>query len=246
MKKVAICLKGAVSKQGGTHDRFYYNNDLYRDGKYIDYLSVVKSINKHIVEPNKNYTFDFFLHSWNVDLKDELIKVYNPKKFLFEDNTLYNSIIGSIIENPKDFGGVSGGLSLKKSLELKEMYEIESNIQYDIVIIYRYDVLLWIDMLLDEYDTENSIYVNAWGDGSANADFHFVMSNKDSNKFKYLYDSVNIYDNKHLFHHWIKNYILNIIKCNLKEDKIRAGIDQEHMRVIGNDTKLTNILSNYK
>jgi len=245
MKKVAICLKGAVSKIGGTHDRFYNKNDLYKIGEYIDYLAVAKSIYKHIVEPNKDYTFDFFLHSWNLDLKDNLIELYNPKKFLFEDNTLYNDVISSIISNSDDFGGVSGGLSTKKSIELKHIYEIESKIEYDLIIIYRYDVLLWVDMLLDNYNTDKYIYVNGW-DGSKNADFHFVMSNENSNKFKYLYDSVKIYNNKHSFHNWIKNYVLNIIKCELSEDGIIAGKDQEHMRVIGNDTKLNNILNNYR
>jgi hypothetical protein len=245
MKKVAICLKGAVSKIGGSKERFYYKNDLYREGDYIDYLSVANSIIKHIVTPNKNYDFDFFLHSWNLDLKNNLLEVYNPKKFLFEDNSLYNDIISSIINNPKDFGGVSGGLSLKKSIELKDMYEIEIGIKYDIVIIYRYDVLLWTDMILDDYNINESIYVNGW-DGSKSADFHFVMSSENSNKFKYLYDSIYLYKNYHRFHSWIKNYIINIIKCNLKEDYIIAGKNQEHVRVINNDHQLSKILSNYK
>jgi len=160
------------------------------------------------------------------------------------DHVIYNKI-SSIISNPNDFGGVSGGLSTKKSIELKHIYEIESKIEYDLVIIYRYDVLLWVDMLLDNYNTGRYIYVNGW-DGSKNADFHFVMSNENSNKFKYLYDSVKIYNNKHLFHNWIKNYVLNIIKCELSEDSIIAGKDQEHMRVIGNDTILNNVLHNYR
>jgi hypothetical protein len=244
MKKVAICIKGAVGKKGTAHDRFYHKNDLYRKGDYIDYESVSKSIFKHIVNANKNFQFDFFLHSWNFDLENELTTLYTPKKFLFEDNTIYNDVVSSVIKGPEDFGGVSGGLSTKKSIELKEIYEIENNIKYDVVIIYRYDVLLWKDMILDHYDTANSIYVNAWR-GSKNGDFHFVMSNENSNKFKYLYDSVTLYNNSHKFHHWIKNYIENIIKTPLTEDSIEAGIYQEHMRVIGDDSPLQSKLTEY-
>jgi hypothetical protein len=244
MKKVAICLKGAVSKVGKTHDRFYYKNDLYREGQYIDYESVAKSIVKHIIEPNKDFEFDFFLHSWNYDIKNELINLYNPKKFLFEDNKVYNDVISSVITNSEDFGGVSGGLSKKKSIELKEIYEIESRINYDVVIVYRYDVLLWKDMILGDYDTTNFIYVNAWR-GSKNADFHFVMSNENAHKFKYLYDSVVLYNNLHKLHHWIKNYIENIIKIPITEDTIEAGISQEHMRVIWDDITLQNMLTEY-
>lgn len=236
MKRVAICLKGAISKKGGEHQRFYKENDLYVDGDYIDYISVSNSIDKHIIGPNPDLSFDFFIHSWNYDLKDKILEIYNPKKFLFEDNRNYNRIINNIISNESDFGGVSGSLSLKKSLELKEIYEIENNFNYDIIIIYRYDVLLWKDMDLNIYDTDKYIYVNAW-DGSCTADYHFVMSNHNSYKFKYLYDSVYLQNNKHEFHKWIKNFIINIIKCDLREDNIIAGIHQEHMRVLWNKNK---------
>lgn len=244
MKRVAICLKGAVSKKGKTHDRFYHPSELYRDGEYIDYVAVSNSIFKHIVSPNNNYEFDFFLHGWNIDLENHLVDIYKPKKHLFEDNKNYNNVISSIINDTADFGGVSGGLSLKKSLELREIYEIETSKKYDIIIVYRYDVLLWKDMVLDEYDIDKYIYVNQWY-GECNADFHFIMSDKNANKFKYLYDSVKLYNNTHKFHHWIKNYVINIIECQLKEDNIMAGTSQEHMRVIGDTPSLQNILINY-
>jgi hypothetical protein len=244
-KKVAFCLKGTVSKKGSKHQRFYEKNDLYRNGEYIDYNMVRDSIFKHIVTSNPDFDFDFFLHGWNLDLENHLRDIYNPKKFLFENNSNYNEVISSVINNGSDFGGVSGGLSLKKSIELKEIYEIESNVVYDYVIIYRYDILLWKDIILHNYYLNNYIYVNGW-DGSCNADFHFIMSNSNSHKFKYLFDSVKLYDNTHKFHHWIKNYTQNIIKCNIIEDSIIAGIDQEHMRVIGNDINLLNMIENKK
>ena len=244
MKKVAICLKGAISKKGNTHDRFYHPGEPYREGEYIDYVAVKNSIFKHIIDPNPNYEFDFFLHGWNTDLESNLINLYNPKKILLENNNNYNDVIQSIISKSEDFGGVSGGLSIKKSLELREIYEIESNQQYDIIIVYRYDVLLWKDMILDNYNVNDYMYVNAWK-GDLSADFHFVMSHDNAYKFKYLYDSIVLYNNVHGFHKWIKNYIVNILKCNLKEDDIKAGQSQEVMRVIDADPSLKYILTDY-
>ncbi len=231
MKKVAICLKGAVGKKGGPHDRFYSKGDLYKTGEYIDYIAVRDSIHKHIINPNPNYHFDFFLHGWNLDLAQKLVEIYNPKLCLFEDNNIYNEIISSIITNPSDFGGVSGGLSLKKSLELMEIYEIDKKFEYDIVIVYRYDVLLWKDMILNEYNIDKFLYVNAWNQ-SCQADFHFVMSKDNAYKFKYLYDSVALYNNTHGFHRWINNYVTNILGLEMKEDDIHAGKDQEHLRLL--------------
>ena len=34
---------------------------------------------KHIVQINPNYEFDFFIQSWNCDLKEDLIKLINQK-----------------------------------------------------------------------------------------------------------------------------------------------------------------------
>jgi hypothetical protein len=245
MKRVAFCLKGAVSKEGGHHDRFLYKDDLYRDGRYIDYIAVRNSIFKHIVSVNENFVFDFFIHSWNEDLQQNLLEIYNPKKYCFENNTYYNNIITSVISKPEDFGGVSGSLSLKKSLELKEFHEFQNDIEYDIVIIYRFDVLIWKDLILSDYDTENFIYVNGW-DGSCMGDFHFVMSNNNSRKFRYLYDSLKLTDNTHKFHFWIKYYLLQVLKTELKEDGIIAGLYQEHMRVIGNNFSLKEIAKQYE
>ena len=231
MKRVAICLKGAVGKKGGPHDRFYAPGDLYKAGDYVDYVSVRDSIHKHIIEPNPEYEFDFYLHGWNLDLAQHLIEIYDPKLCYFEDNNLYNQAISSVITNPSDFGGVSGGLSLKKSLELKEIFEIDRKFQYDLVIVYRYDVLLWKDMKLDDYNVDKFFYVNAWNQ-SCQADFHFVMSNENARKFKYLYDSVALYRNAHGFHRWINNYVTGILGLQMREDDIHAGKDQEHLRLL--------------
>ena len=244
MKRVAICIKGAVSKKGSDHERFYHKNELYRHGEYVDYVAVRNSVIKHIVEANPECNFDFFLHGWNIDLKDELVDLYKPKSFLFEDNNNYNDEISAMITDPKDFGGISGSLSLKKSLELKEQYEKDNDIKYDIVIIYRYDVLIWKDMSLDFYNVNNSIYVNKWN-GSCSADYHFVMSSENAYRFKYLYNSVVDHNNKHKFHHWIKNYIVNILKCRLLEDDIPVGLFQEHMRLMTKNPVYINILKNF-
>ena len=99
------------------------------------------SIKKHIIDPNINrYDFDIFVHCWSYDLENEIIKLYQPKKYLFEDNKVYNDEITKLCKNENDFGGISQALTIKKSIELKEEYEKINNFQYDIVIIYRYDI----------------------------------------------------------------------------------------------------------
>ena len=90
MKKVAICLSGAMSKLG---DRFLTPTALYSSNPYIDFSICFKSIKKHIVNANSDYTFDFFIHSWNEDLQYDLQSLYLPKKALFEDQNSYKEEI---------------------------------------------------------------------------------------------------------------------------------------------------------
>ena len=112
--------------------------------------------------------------------------------------------------------------------ELKEDYEKENNMKYDIVILYRYDVLLWKDMNLKQYTgLDDTIYVNAHGGG--NGDFHFIMNHDNSHNFKNLIYSIPM-GNEYRMHYWIQNYILNYMKINLKMDDIKPGIHQEVLR----------------
>lgn len=225
-RKIALCLRGAVSK----NKVFCKKNDLYANENYVDYYQCSKSIFEHIVKCNQNYDLDFFCHCWNTDLENNIKHIYNPKKSLFESNKIYNEEISNLCENDDDFGGISSSLSVKKSIELKEKYEFEQNFEYDVVISYRYDVLLWKDINLDDLNiSENNIYVN--DHENLNGDFHFIMHNNISKKFKYLYDSI-LLGNKHEYHSWIKRYIIEFMNKNLISDGIKPGVHEEVLRKI--------------
>lgn len=165
-----------------------------------------------------------------MDLEEELSTLYSPRKKLFEDNRIYNDEISNLCKELSHFSGISKTLSQKKSIEIKEAYELENNIQYDIVIIYRYDVLLWKPIILDTYTAlENTIYPTGGADG--NSDFHFIMSNAASAQFKNLYESLSL-GNRYIVHSWIKNYIIKYLKLKVVPDSILPGRHQEAMRKV--------------
>jgi len=223
--KVAFCMRGAVGKD---LINFIYKDELYKDGQYIDYKKCYNSIVKHIFEPNRElYDIDVFQHCWNIDLENDLVSLYKPKAYLFEDNRKYHREIEEACCKDDDFSGISQALAIKKSIEVKEEYEKKIGIQYDIVMLYRYDVLLWKDILFPSYtNLENRMYVN----GDINADFHFVMNNAMSSEFKYLYYSIPT--NPHLVHFWINNYVVNYMEKELVVDDIEPGKYQEVIRKI--------------
>jgi hypothetical protein len=224
-KRVALCMTGAVSSVRG-HSRGV--GALYNSRQYVDYTKCYNSIKKFIIEPNLGeYEFDIFCHCWNTDLEEKLSELYKPRKKLFESNTIYEAELKKRCPNPGEFSSISKALSVKKSVELKEEYEAENNIQYDLVIIYRYDVLLWKPMLLDTYTKlDGNVYVDA-GTSDGNGEFHFVMSSRVSNLFKGLYDSGIVCR----CHRWIKEYV-HSLKLTITNDAILPGIHHEVMRKV--------------
>ena len=228
--KVAICLRGGVSSINST-----FSNSKK---EYVDYVGCFNSIIKHIVNCN-SHDFSFYLQSWEIPIQKELINIYNPKKYLFEDNSLYTEYISSLCKNESDFGGVSQALAIKKAINL-----IDEN--YDLIIIYRPDVILLKDINLNLYD-KNKIYCNAHED--ANGDFHFIMNQDNANIFKNLIDSISL-GNFHKPHFWIKNYVIKYMNSNIYNDDIIPGLHQEVLRKVV-DTTLSihkvdiNVFSNY-
>lgn len=223
-KKVALCLRGNVARFGWPHKYTFENCE--HNGRFVDVNAAFNSLKIHLLNnsKNQNYHFDTYIHSWCLEKENELIKLYNPKKYLFEDNNIYSDEINRRCIDEKDFGGISQSLSMKKSINL--MYS--SNIEYDIVILYRPDILLYKDFDLDKYDS-NVITVN--GHPNCHGDFHFVMSYSNALKFRGLYDSA-LTGNKHLAHIWICNFIRNILKITLTSDDIEPGKHQEVLRKI--------------
>lgn len=224
-QKVAFCLKGAVSKfDGGSPEA----NTLQPGEKgYINYLSTFNSIKKHIFETNVNYDIDTFIHCWNEDLKEELIKLYKPKDYIFEANDEYIDEINMRIKMPGHFAYASQALSIKKVIQLKEKYERINKFKYDIVVIYRPDTILIKDMKFDYYNFDEGIYTSHFYD--CIGEFHFLLSNEDSRAFKGLYDSFLI-GNEPISHYGIKNFIINFIHKKITQDDIVAGQHQEVAR----------------
>jgi hypothetical protein len=236
MKKVAICLRGAVAK---TNKRFLTPESLYDEGRYVNYVAVYNSIKKHIIDCNPDYQFDFFIQCWNIDLKNELIDLYKPKSHLFENNNVYkNEIVNSLNNTNKpmtDFASISQMLAISKSILVmknyidKQKYINNVNINYDLVIFYRPDVLLFKDMELNKYNV-NEIYVNAHVDKGG--DFHFIMNLENSYEFIKLYGMTKFNNivSDHALHGKIKMFVQYIMNKKLIMDDIKPGVHQEVLR----------------
>lgn len=226
MKKVAFLLRGGISQKTKDHSNDFF--ECSNKNNYVNINCVKYAIDKHIIKPNKDYSFDFFIHSWCLDLKQELLYLYNPVDFLFEKNDLYEEILLKKIKYDRKYlSQASQALAIKKVCELLE----KSNQDYDKVIIYRPDLLIWKDIDLNKYKNEN-IYVNAHP--NCEGDFHFIFSHENLKIFKTIFDSLSE-DLPPMVHHYIKRHIINVFnKNNYLMDDITVAKFQEIVRKIGN------------
>lgn len=103
---------------------------------------------------------DIFMHSWSIDFKDKLVEMYNPKSYLFEkqENFGYTGDMASLSNegNGQAFRTISKYTSLERANKLRIDYEKINNIQYDWILVLRYDLIFFTKLNLEKYD--NSIF----------------------------------------------------------------------------------------
>ena len=154
-EKCAICFRGKC-KDTNLNCK---SNKL----EVIDYKKCIKSIFENIINHNKNYDFDLYLHGWIQDEKDKetILNDYKPKKFILEKQkdftkdyiTIknYEEILKEIYKHLHNknvnysnihfqdyFQNIfSYAYSISKVVEL-----IEESIDYKFIIHVRYDVLI--------------------------------------------------------------------------------------------------------
>lgn len=214
-KRVALCFRGAMDKIRNGH----YSKqvcDIYEsDSPYVPFETVKTSLTKHLFDINPDYEFDIFIHCWNKDIKSKMEQLYQPKRTLYENNKDYENIIKKDIS--KNFAYTSQQLSICKSLKLMIEYAEEHNVEYDYVISYRPDGLLYKDLHLKKYENDN-VYVNS----NIHEDFHFIMSYNNATMFKNMFGS--------------KKTVPQFVQLNMKKklvaDDIVCGKDQEILRKI--------------
>lgn len=233
--RTAILLNGAVSKVTGKFDN---PGQVYRDGDYINYKAIFNSINTHIIKPNDGI-FDFYIHCWNFDLESKLVDIYKPKKYLFEDNNLYKQEILSKLRkcNATDnkFALCSRSLSIKKVVDL-----LSNDSSYDYVILYRPDIMLWTDIILNKYNP-NILTVNSRNVmTNYSGDFHYISNIENIKKFSLRYDldtppsGWSVYSHENTSR-WMK-FIRDTMQVDIDMDDIEAGIDQAPIRYINTES----------
>ena len=189
--KVALCLYGLVGGKVG------------KDGKggNVDYMIAYEHYKKHIFDKNN---VDVFIHSWSIDLEQELKEIYKFKKSIFQKQKRFAWLDRR--NNDQKHRAYSRWYSSKKTIELKREYEIEKGFVYDWVMVSRLDLAFFTDVIFDTYDPDY-FYASHWNDavnpkvgrlqanrenhykGTGFLDLWFFSNSKIMDKFSTLYDN---------------------------------------------------------
>jgi hypothetical protein len=222
--KVAICFYGLLGSKIGAGGV----------GKVIPPEESFDYYKKHIFD--KNDDIDVFIHSWSHQHKSDIERVYSPKLSLIEEqidfphskkmkdpiNSLYDikASVGRVVKgilNPRrreqrdkaKFRACSRWYSSKKVLELKKSYEEQHGFKYDMVMVTRFDVAFFTDLVFDKYDPKyfwashwndlprpennNTLAFNNNYEGSGFLDLWFFSNSENMDKFSELYDNIHKY-----------------------------------------------------
>jgi hypothetical protein len=197
----------------------------------IDYKLYIDNVKKYIINVNKKYDFDIYLHGWIRSERDipDILNAYKPKKYIlekqidFEKDYIhlenYQEILqeryshlhknknidtyNSIYYNNYFQNICSYAYSISKSMEL-----VSSNINYKYIISLRYDGMITDYVRFKLYDN-TKYYTDRTGISHSHL-FHgdfICMSNQNTMmklKLFYKFLNNNIYNNN-IYNNWVIN-----------------------------------------
>ena len=234
--RTAVCLFGTI---GGTKGK---SGD--KIGSKADVLNKAYPYYKdNLIEPN---SADVFIHSWDVEIKNEVIETYSPILSKFEPQKSFD--IPDFMEKTQRVQNhFSRWYSCKQVIDLLTTFQNENNFKYDMVVLCRQDIAWMKEVKLEDYDNK-FFYVAEWfqhhtsepmgfphGNYNKSLQDSWCFSNSDNIvKLCDIYENISDYcrenreltahggiSNHRLFYHQLKlmDIIPNKIKFPLRFDR---------------------------
>ena len=174
--KVALCLSGVVGK-------LYTNKKGYQWEGDIDFKIGHHFFKKHLLDIND---VDVFIHCWDEKYEDEIVKLYKPKKYIFEKQIEFEGKqLRTRFIKSRWYGA-------KQVMNLKKEYEEENGFTYDAVMWARFDVGIFKDFKFTEIvDDLDAMYIpddNVENKNGNILDYWYFSSSKNMDLINSLYD----------------------------------------------------------
>ena len=148
--RTALCLYGIVGGDSGKGG----------SGSSAETLKIgQKHYKKYLIDTN--HDVDVFVHTWSVDQKNRIEKLYSPKKAVYEPQITFK-IPKWVRGTPERKNNhYSKWYSTKRTVDLKRAYEEEHGFKYDFVITSRFDIALTTPFQFDGFN-QDKLYAGHW------------------------------------------------------------------------------------
>jgi len=196
--KIAYTINGLI---GGLSGKSWSRKDEDFLPAMVKYL--YKSLDDNIL---KNNDVDIFLYSWHYDDKDIFDEIYKPKKSIFTNQIEFE--LPDHLKHASNLDRIQAHYSrwygFREVVKLKEQYEQENNIKYDLVVNARFDHYWNKSVDFSVYDIEK-VYLSkfldrlyGWGSGSFSTNDEllgdlFVMGSENMDEFSNMFDKLDEY-----------------------------------------------------
>lgn len=193
--KVAYLMNGVIGGLSGKNYEGY--DDISIQKQIIQYTS-----RTHHMLIQDNVEIDYFIFSWEPDLHDTYINVYQPKKIKSQSQIKFDmpDHYKDVADNPRVQAHYSRWYGAKEVLNLLLEYIRETNTTYDLVINTRLDLCYQQSINLKTYDNAkfhiarpvNNKKYN-WPDNIEVVDRFFASSLENMTNFLQLFNFLNEY-----------------------------------------------------
>jgi hypothetical protein len=156
-KKIALCLCGHIGSSFSKSMLVNQSVEISLVNLELSYAHIFNDI----INCNKNFEFDIFIHSWSNEIKEEIIVKFKPKKYYIESIKLdknrekFESIKLDKKNKKLNAHAISRLLGIKIVLNLMKEYVEENKIFYEQVIMCRFDLVLTKPFPLNSYINNN-------------------------------------------------------------------------------------------
>lgn len=198
---------------------------------------------KYLYNILKGTNADVFLHSWDVKHEKEIISLYNPLYYIFEDQRNFKEVIRlNSLGNGVNIDWLSDAMSYaygrSNSIKLKMEYARMNNIYYDWTIMTRFDLGIHAEIAKLTFDStldNNFVYLKWWDQLNngvpeqwlySNSENMNLFSNLYNNYLEYFKDSSNYYKTLGSWPQWnsFKIYDKNNMESCLENTIEKYGI----------------------
>lgn len=210
--KIALLLHGGT----GSANKYGMNGT-------IDVQYGYNHAKEHILDVNGEDNVDVFMHSWNVDHKEKLIDLYSPAEYYFEPQIMFNfkysvgnpnansgkqvkMLDGTYVgnESMRFHSMFSRWYSAKMSNEIRLMYQKKNNIEYDFVMLSRFDLAWNVDVDFSKIEKNKFIVNPPFARDGLCHDLFFIADSEKMNVFCQMYDyikTIKHFDHPHIHSH---------------------------------------------